>query len=108
MGYSPERRDVSDGVVLLIDYAVPRGERRGRKIRLGIQVPVEYNDAYPHFVHLPADVTLPRAGNQASDIPGYQKWSRPPKDRWADNNATMQWYVKRHLRRLWEEQCYDE
>lgn len=108
MGYSPERcHEHTNRAVVFIDYTVPRGEYCGKKIRIGIQIPPRYNDAYPHYVHLPADITLPRGGVGGSEIPGYRKWSRPPKDLW-EEHGTMEWYVDRHLRRLWEAECYDE
>ena len=102
----------SDGEIVVIPYTIPLGPHSGREIAIGLEVLITYNTNPPHWVHIPKDITLP-PGNQAAGIgtspmEGYMKWSRGPEAEWDPNPSirTMEWYMKRHLATLWEEQCY--
>lgn len=100
-----------EGEVILIDYRIPFGQYSGEKIRLGIQIPPSYNQSFPHWIHLPKDIKLPGAatnGNANPEsslfVPGYQKWSRPPKDIWQDKSKqNMDRYIAEHLQRIWRQ-----
>ena len=98
-----------NGEVVLVDYHVPFGEHEGQRVRLGIQIPPDYNASYPHWLHLPATIKLPgrattgKAEPEASQaVPGYMTWSRPAKKLWAEKgNRNMASYFVNHLPRVW-------
>jgi hypothetical protein len=104
-----EVQDHGDGKVS-IPYVIPTGKFADKSIRLGFQIPNDFNLTPPSGPHITPELlprlsggTHPSGGiNESPFGPGWQYWSRPMQH-WAQTTRTVKDLLA-HVRHLFDTQ----
>ena len=87
------------GELAVVELNIVEGPLRGDEVEVGTDPPADYPNVPPHWLHLPAALSLKHGTGQASELgTGYLKWSRP-HPRWiGDDRSGRRWVA--HTRSL--------
>lgn len=107
LGY--DARDDGDGKVSF-PYTIPLGKFEGKEIRLGFQVPDDFNLSAPSGPHITPELLPGKSGgehpsggiNPSPFGEGWQYWSRP-MNHWSKTKRTVK-DVMAHVRHLFDTQ----
>ncbi len=95
LGFEVERRDQ----LAVVHLAGPSGGGAGEAVALGADPPNDYPSVPPHWLHLPAGLSLPEGNPRSSELGSeFRKWSRPHPSWVGDERSGQRWLA--HARSL--------
>lgn len=106
LGYQP---DISGGNRVIFDYKVKKGTHKGKEIKIGFDIPLDWNLIPPSGPHvtliLPLNPSAPKHPERVAESPfgtEWQYWSRPFPN-WPKTNRSVKEYM-RYINYLFETQ----